>query len=590
MEDTAKYLVHADIVADGVVERSDVVGAIFGQTEGLLGEELDLRSLQRASKVGRINVEIDSENGQSFGQVSIATSLDRIETAILAAALETIDRVGPCRSNVAISRVEDVRAAKRRAVVERAKDLLGEFDESVLSTRELVEEVRESVRVEDITEHEGLPAGPRVGESDAVIVVEGRADVLTLLRYGVKNAIAVEGTNVPEVVADLTPERLTTAFLDGDRGGDLILKELGQVGQVDHVAIAPPGRSVEDLTRREALAALRGKIPYAEVADAGGPREALAATDGSSWPAPDAETEAGTEDGTDTSESDRSERNELGGEEAGTDGTIDPGDVAPPAEIDGVDAGAGSVSTDAATGTGTGATTEAASTIRSEAVGPASTANADEAATVIEEPTSETGRPADLNARDVTEATAAVGSASAVDADEPVGSGGETASPASDAPPAADETTETTEATETPAGTGGAEAPETAGSAETPEATAAEQGTGPTDPAEPGESEDADRPETLHGHVRAVLDSNTVRTLDESLGVLAEAPAEEAFDAIAGTEADPTTVVLDGELTQRVLDIVAQRGVEQVIAREEGAFVKQPTSVRVRAASEFRSG
>ena len=125
MHDTAKYLVHADITAEGVVERSDVVGAVFGQTEGLLGDELDLRQLRDSAKVGRIDVEIDSENGQSFGQVTIATSLDQVETAILGAALETIDRVGPCRSAIEVRRIEDVRAARRREVVERAKTQIG---------------------------------------------------------------------------------------------------------------------------------------------------------------------------------------------------------------------------------------------------------------------------------------------------------------------------------------------------------------------------------------------------------------------------------------------------------------------------------
>ncbi|PSQ34186.1 hypothetical protein BRD11_04285, partial [Halobacteriales archaeon SW_12_69_24] len=233
MHDTAKYLVHADITADGVVERSDVVGAVFGQTEGLLGDELDLRELQDSAKVGRIDVEIDSENGQSFGQVTIATSLDQVETAILGAALETIDRVGPCRSTIEVRRIEDVRAARRREVVERAKTLLTDaFDDSMRSSRDLVEEVREAVRVEDITEYEGLPAGPNVADSDAIVVVEGRADVLTLLRYGVKNAVAVEGTDVPDAIAALTGDRTVTAFLDGDRGGELILKELAQVGSV----------------------------------------------------------------------------------------------------------------------------------------------------------------------------------------------------------------------------------------------------------------------------------------------------------------------------------------------------------------------
>jgi DNA primase len=277
MQDTAKYLVHADITANGVVERSDVVGAVFGQTEGLLGDELDLRELQDSAKVGRIDVEIDSENGQSFGRITIATSLDQVETAILGAGLETIDRVGPCRSTIEVRRIEDVRAAKRREVVERAKTLLTEaFDDSMRSSRDLVDEVREAVRVEDITEYDGLPAGPNVADSDAIVVVEGRADVLTLLRYGIKNAVAVEGTDVPDAVADRSRERTVTAFLDGDRGGELILKELAQVGDVDYVAFAPEGRSVEDLARREVMAALREKVPYDSVVDVDSPSEVAA--------------------------------------------------------------------------------------------------------------------------------------------------------------------------------------------------------------------------------------------------------------------------------------------------------------------------
>ncbi|MFB6127364.1 MAG: DNA primase DnaG [Halolamina sp.] len=262
MEDTAKYLIHATITADGIVERSDVVGAVFGQTEGLLGEELDLRDLQQSSRVGRIDVEVDNEGGRSFGDITIATSLDRVETAILAAALETIGRVGPCEARIEVGNIEDVRAAKRRIVVERAKELLSEGFDDGLSSEDIVSEVKEAARDDDVTKYEGLPAGPRVPGSDAVVVVEGRADVSQLLQYGIKNAVAVEGTNVPSAVADLTGQKTTTAFLDGDRGGELILRELTQVGDVDYVAFAPDGQSVEDLTRREVTGALRSKTPY----------------------------------------------------------------------------------------------------------------------------------------------------------------------------------------------------------------------------------------------------------------------------------------------------------------------------------------
>jgi len=288
MDDTSKYLIHARIVASGVVERSDVVGAVFGQTEGLLGDELDLRDLQQSSKVGRIDVQIDSENGQSFGELTIATSLDKVETAILGAALETITRVGPCRAQVEVTDIEDVRAAKRREVVGRAKELLAEgFDESVMSSEELLAEVRESARVADIAEYGGMPAGPRVVDSDAIIVVEGRADVLQLLKYGIKNAVAVEGTNIPESIAALTNERTVTTFLDGDRGGELILKELAQVGDVDYVAFAPSGSSVEDLGRAAVLSALREKMPFELLVDEPNIRETVTSQTG----ATDAETQ-----------------------------------------------------------------------------------------------------------------------------------------------------------------------------------------------------------------------------------------------------------------------------------------------------------
>ena len=173
--DTTKYVIYADIGADGIVERPDVVGAIFGQTEGLLGSDLDLRDLQKTGRLGRIDVQITSSGGKSNGTISIPSSFDKVETAILAAALETIDRVGPCIARIGVKKIEDVRAAKRRYVIDRAKRILVEmFDENILETEEITEEIKQSVRVEEITHlgKDNLPAGPNVVDSDAILVVE----------------------------------------------------------------------------------------------------------------------------------------------------------------------------------------------------------------------------------------------------------------------------------------------------------------------------------------------------------------------------------------------------------------------------------
>lgn len=385
MHEQGKYLISAEVTADGVVERSDVVGAIFGQTEGLLGDQLELRTLQDASKVGRIDVTIESQNGVSVGDVQITTRLDRIETATLAAALETITRVGPCEATVEVTSVEDLRAAKRRQVVDRAQELLEQSFTGHLSSDELIEEVRSTVVVDDIDSYAGVPAGPQAAHSDAIILVEGRSDVKQLLEAGIENTVAVEGTNVPDAVAALSKERTTTAFLDGDRGGELIYRELSQVADLDYVAFAPAGTTVEDLSEEAIVAALREKVP-ADVVDT---------------PAP---------------------------------------------------------------------------------------------------------------------------------AEEP-----------------AEEQTE--------------EAPETV-------------------------SEHAE-PQTIPEHAEATAGSEQVRLLGADGTEQATAPADEAFEQVVNAPTPPYAVVLDGPVTQRLLDVAAQRGVSHVVGTERGAMTKQPTDVRVRTVAEL---
>ena len=267
---TTKYMIKATIKADGVVEKSDVVGAIFGQTEGLLGEELDLRELQRSARVGRIEVELESKSGKSEGTIILPTPLDKVETVILAAAFESIDRVGPCKAVIKIDEVEDVRVSRRKNVIDRAKELLNDvIEKGKIEGESISDNVRQAVQIEEITHYgqDHCPSGPNIEKSDAIVVVEGRRDVLNLLKYGIKNVIAVGGTNVPKTVIDLTKEKITTVFVDGDRGGELILKELLQVADVDFVARAPQTREVEEIPQKLILKSLKNKIPKEQYID-----------------------------------------------------------------------------------------------------------------------------------------------------------------------------------------------------------------------------------------------------------------------------------------------------------------------------------
>ena len=270
---TTKYLVHCKINAEGVIEKPDVIGAIFGQTEGLLGDELDLRDLQKSGRMGRIEVNVDSKKGRSQGSVIIPSSLDQVETAILAAALETIERVGPCKAGFAVTLIEDVRMSKRVLIIDRAKLLLKELIESAnVAGLDLSDSVRQAVQVNEIISYGDFnnPAGPNVDTSDAIIIVEGRSDVLNLLKFGIKNTIAVEGTNINAEIQKLTRERVVTAFVDGDRGGELIIRELLQVAELDFIARAPPNTEVEELTQKQVMKSLRNKLPveqYMEMYD-----------------------------------------------------------------------------------------------------------------------------------------------------------------------------------------------------------------------------------------------------------------------------------------------------------------------------------
>ncbi len=260
--DTIKYIIKAKIETDGIVEKPDVVGAIFGQTEGLLGEELDLRELQKSGRIGRIEVKIETKSGKSVGTITIPSSLDADKTSALAAALEQIERVGPSKAQIEVQEIKDTRSNKRDKVIERAKELRNSLmKESRPESREISKAIREGVRQAELQEYgeDNLAAGPKIDESNEVIIVEGRADVINLLKANIKNVICLHGKKVPKTVKELSKRKTVTLFVDGDRGGDLVVKQLQNEGHIDYVAKAPAGKEVEELTQKEILKSLRKK-------------------------------------------------------------------------------------------------------------------------------------------------------------------------------------------------------------------------------------------------------------------------------------------------------------------------------------------
>jgi len=264
-----KYLIYANVYIEGVVEKSDVIGAIFGQTEGLLGPELDLRELQRSGKIGRIDVKLKVEGKKTYGELVVPTSLNRFETSLIAAALETVNRIGPAYATIKVDRIENIRKAKVQYILSRSRDLLTKLvTEELPDTKELLMYLEYSEKMKSLIEYgpEKLPAGPEIEKAEEIIVVEGRADILNLLKYGIKNVIALNGLNVPKTIVDLSKKKIITTLFDGDRAGDLLIKELMLNGvDIDFVAKAPTGTEVEELSRKEILKVLKNKIPFEQV-------------------------------------------------------------------------------------------------------------------------------------------------------------------------------------------------------------------------------------------------------------------------------------------------------------------------------------
>jgi DNA primase len=254
-----------------LVEKADIIGAIFGQTEGLLGPEMNLNELQKVSKVGRIEVNVDTKGNMAKGDALIPMSTDISTAALIAAAIESIDKVGPFQAKFNLMGIDDIRAIKKKVIVDRAKKIVQDWATRTISEgEEMLKDVYDASKPGKLTSFgkAQLACGTGVFDSDWIILVEGRADVINLLRAGFDNAIAIEGARIDETVTKLTDGKRVVAFLDGDRAGDLILKELHGLVKIDKVLRAPTGREVEECTPIEVAEilkdALSAEVPSAQ--------------------------------------------------------------------------------------------------------------------------------------------------------------------------------------------------------------------------------------------------------------------------------------------------------------------------------------
>jgi DNA primase len=226
---------------------------------------MEMRELQKSGKIGRIEVNANYKDGKTCGDIEVPSAMDKTETTIIGAALETIERIGPSDTHIEVTEIEDVRGSKRDYILERAKKLMEKLGERGSDISEMTSEIKTSAKLAKLQTYgtENLPCGDVSG--DELIIVEGRADVINLLKNDVRNVISMNGSKLPQTIKELTNEKSSVIlFVDGDRGGNLIIKNVTENAKIDFISMAPEGKEVEELTQKEILQSLRKKIPVSE--------------------------------------------------------------------------------------------------------------------------------------------------------------------------------------------------------------------------------------------------------------------------------------------------------------------------------------
>lgn len=109
---------------EGVVEKQDVVGVLYHETDSL-GSDFSLEELKNREKVnGPIIRGLEFKEGMTKGRVGARCDLDLKRAAELAAALETINKIGPCEADVSVSKIALTSYGKRKMIRERATEVL----------------------------------------------------------------------------------------------------------------------------------------------------------------------------------------------------------------------------------------------------------------------------------------------------------------------------------------------------------------------------------------------------------------------------------------------------------------------------------
>lgn len=287
-----KYIIRILVEVDRKVNKDDIIGAIFGQTEGLISADMNLRELQSRGEIGRIEPEgeLTYHGDKTIAVFRLASNTTLERTVIIAAAIETVDKVGSSKASFKVDKIIDVREEKKNKIKTRAKELIKQFSEEFfLDIIELEKELRnerlDKEIIQLVPDNDKVVAHKNYDVYDEIILVEGKADVQRLLQYDIKNVISVGGVSdqIPKKIIDISKSKTTILFVDGDNGGKNVAKLLVEKGvKIDYIARAPEGKEVEELSKKEINTALKRKRAFTSESELDKLLEAISKEDSNS--------------------------------------------------------------------------------------------------------------------------------------------------------------------------------------------------------------------------------------------------------------------------------------------------------------------
>jgi DNA primase len=251
-------IIQISIEIAGRVTQSDIIGAVFGQTEQVLGDTLDLRKLQKEGKLGRIEVHTEYNDKGTLGTITIPSHMDTTNTVIIAAALETIEKIGPCQAKAKVSKIENIKEIKVKEIIAHAKEVLKKFMSVSIDSQELIDKVNSEMKMSQATEYKGIVCGPNLQYHDELFFVEGIREVQNLLKTGIKNVAAFGDMSNKETLKELAEKYEIIALVD--RGKTHLVKQLMEFADIDNFATPDGHGKIHALNSKELHKAIRNYV------------------------------------------------------------------------------------------------------------------------------------------------------------------------------------------------------------------------------------------------------------------------------------------------------------------------------------------